>query len=506
MKKSCSILLCAAAILSMTGCQDKDYSYVDPILAPINVESISGQLVGDNYVWSWNPENGLDMEVTVLRDGNSIGTNVVTDGKYVHENVETKVPYTYVFKLTDGTNFSTGVIKEYTRAGADPVRDIIMSQVEKANGYDALVEWSSSADAGQLAFTATAGNRTINETLPASTTSYVIPNVNYGEEWNVTIVASNNEGKSLPATGSLKIGKTAVGFLSEYPTEADLLAHGDDDEACAWLWLKSEYPTASYIYFGDIASAATLDPYRVLFWLRDVEKHDGEDWITEDTIFNMPDVVNDATPAIREWYKAGGSLLLWSHATAYIGTLGRVESDMLRSNDHAIGMGVGGWNPDTWKMAVQLHPGSKFKKDASYHPIFKGLEIEETDRTKLIAFKGAGWTEDHNCLYFNIPSVLTGLGNQDEACYNAITSTYGIIPLGTWDSQIDWVSQLNVWEARQGNTDFQGTVICIGNGGCEFSLKNADGTPDISAYPKNNPYQDNVLKLAKNSIEYLKTR
>ncbi|MDE6796200.1 MAG: hypothetical protein K2J63_12970, partial [Muribaculaceae bacterium] len=176
------------------------------------------------------------------------------------------------------------------------------------------------------------------------------------------------------------------------------------------------------------------------------------------------------------------------------------------TNDRSIGLGRGGWNGDTWMMAVQLHPGSKFKKDHSNHPIYKGLEVTETDRTKLIAFKGAGWTEDHNCLYFNLPSLYTGLGNQDEACYNAITSTYGIYPLGTWDSQIDWVSQLNVWEAQQGNTEYKGTVLCIGNGGCEFSLKNADGTPDISAYPKNNPYQDNVLKLAKNSIEYLKTR
>lgn len=283
-------------------------------------------------------------------------------------------------------------------------------------------------------------------------------------------------------------------------TENDLLTKGDDDEACAWLWLKSEYPNASYVYFGDIASAASLEPYRVLFWLRDLEEQ------PEDAVFNMPEVVNAATPAVREWYMAGGNLLLWSHATAYIGTLGRVETDMLRSNDHSIGLGRGGWNGDVWKMAVQLHPGSRFKKDASYHPIFKGLDIEETDRTKLIAFKGAGWTEDHNCLYFNIPSVLTGLGNQDEACYNAITNTFGIYPLGTWDSQIDWVSQLNVWEARQGNTEYKGTVICIGNGGCEFSLKNADGTPDISAYPKNNSYQDNVLKLARNSIEYLKTR
>ena len=430
-----------------------------------------------------------------------MSTETSSTGSYTHHNVETKVPYTYIFKLTDGTNFSKGVIKYFTRNGANPVSDISLTQIDKDNAeYDAIVEWTPSDDATELSFEATSGLRTISETLPSSVGSYTIADVLDGEEWNVTITASNSEGKSLPASGSLKIGKTAIGFLSEYATEEELISNGDDDEACAWLWLKSEYPAASYVYFGDIASAEDLDPYRVLFWLRDLEDR------PEDDVFNMPEVVKNATPFVKEWYAAGGNLLLWSHATAYIGTLGRLETDMLLSNDRAIGLGRGGWNGDTWMMAVQLHPGSRFKKDFSTHPIYKGLDITENDRTKLIAFKGAGWTEDHNCLYFNIPSVLTGIGNQEEACYNALTQVYGIYPLGTWDSQIDWVSQLNVWEARQGNTEFKGTVLCIGNGGCEFSLKNADGTPDISAYPKNNPYQGNVLKLAKNSLEYLKTR
>ena len=238
----------------------------------------------------------------------------------------------------------------------------------------------------------------------------------------------------------------------------------------------------------------------MLFWLRDLEG------VGEDQVWGIPEVVEGATPVIQEWYKNGGSLLLWSHATTYIGHLGRINLDDMKGNDHAIGTGAGGINNDVWKMGVQLNPGSRFSKDFSTHPIYKGLEVESTDRTKLIAFKGPGWTEDHNCLFFNLPSLITGIGNQEEACYTQLTQTYGIYPLGTWDSQIDWVSQLNVWEAQQGNTDFQGTILCIGNGGCEFSMKNADGTPDKSAHPKNNIYQDNVLTLAKNSLEYLKTR
>ena len=228
--------------------------------------------------------------------------------------------------------------------------------------------------------------------------------------------------------------------------------------------------------------------------------------VTENEVFTMPQVVENATQYVKEWYANGGNLLLWSHATVYVGALGRLDMDMLKNNDHTIGTGTGGYNGDVWSMAVSLNPGGQFTKDHSTHPIYKGLTVNANDRCKLVPFKGAGWTEDHNCLFFNIPSALTQMGNQEEACYNALTQTYGIYPLGTWDSQIDFISQLNVWEAQQGNTEFKGTIICIGNGGCEFSMKNADGTPDKSAHPKNNPYQDNVLTLAKNSLEYLKTR
>ena len=487
----------------MAACQNKDIEIMAPIIDPIDENLITGQLEpnGYDYTWTWPAQTGKHMEITV-RNGNSIVTSETTpETSFTHRNLESNVNYTYVFKLSDGTNLSTGVVKSYCREGASPVTGMTMKQLDNPDGsYDALVEWTPSGDADSVELTANSDSRNISETLPATASNFTIKGVKDGEEWNVTIIAKKAGGVSLPTSSSLKIGKTAIGFLSIHPDPETHVANADDDEACAWLWLHEEYPSAQFIYFGNITSAEDLTPFRVLFWLRDLDEGN------EDVLFNVPQVVADATPAISEWYANGGNILLWSHATAYITNLGRLEPELLRNNDRSIGFGVGGWNPDTWKMAVQLHPGSRFKKDASSHPIFRGLDVEETDRTKLIAFKGPGWTEDHNCLYFNIPSVLTGIGNQEEACYNEITGTYGIYPLGTWDSQIDWVSQLNVWEAQQGNTQFKGTILCIGNGGCEFSMKNADGTPDISAYPSNNQYQGNVLKLASNSLEYLKTR
>lgn len=499
MKISRYIVYSAAAFL-LAACQNKDIEILDPVLPPVEASTISGELIGDNYVWTW-PQISNSMQVQVRNENTILTTEVVTGNTYSHNNIDTNIPYTYIFKVTDGKNYSKGAICYYTRPGAAKITGLSMSQGENTDGtYYALVTWDNPVNADNVLFSATSGEKSISETIPASTTEYVIPNVTDGEEWSVKLIAKNTEGSSLPASSSLLIGKTAIGFLSVYPTPEELVAEGDDDEACAWLWLHSEYPSAQFIYFGDINSASDLDPYRVLFWMRDLEN------VGEDVVFSMPEVVEAATPAIKKWYAEGGNLLLWSHATVYVGTLGRIDMELLKNNDRAIGTGEGGWNDDVWAMAVELHPGSRFKKDASSHPIFKGLEYETTDRTKLIKFKGVGWTEDHNCLFFNLPSVLTGIGNQEEACYNEIVNTYGIIPLGTWDSQIDWVSQLNVWEAQQGNTDFKGTILCIGNGGCEFSMKNADGSKDISAYPKNNPYQGNVLTLAKNSLEYLKTR
>ena len=497
--KKISLIIMAIFALVLSACQDKDIEREAMKLSAPDVSQITGQLSGDDYILSWPAQNG-QMMVTIYRNGTLSSSEIVAGNTYTQKNVPTNIPFEYVFKVTDGTNISSGVVKSYTREGATSITGVQMSQVDKAGGYDALVEWNKATDASSIQFTATNGKKTINETLSGTATSYLINDVETGDTWNVTLVAVNEKGTSLSTSSSLRIGKTAIGFLSIYPTPDELVENGDDDEASAWLWLHETYPTAKYVYFGDINSTDDIDPYRVLFWLRDLEG------VGEGEVFAIPEVVETATPFIKDWYKEGGSLLLWSHATVYAGHLGRISLDEMKSNDRAIGTGFGGINNDVWKMAVELYPDHKFKKDHSSHPIYKGLEVETNADTKLIAFKGPGWTEDHNCLFFNLPSLWTGIGNTEEACYTQCTQTFGIYPLGTWDSQIWWVSQMNVWEAQQGNTEFKGTLLCIGNGGCEFSMKNADGTPDKSARPKNNIYQDNVLTLAKNSLEYLKTR
>ncbi len=497
--KKISFIIMAMFAMILTACQDKDIERESMKLQPLEASQIIGQLSGDDYILTW-PAQNADMLVTVYRNGTIASSERVSGNSFTHKDVPTNVPFEYVFKLSDGENLSAGIIKSYIREGATSISGVQMSQVDKAGGYDALIEWNKADDASSIKFSASNGKQTINETLSSTVTSFTIPDVQTGDTWEVSLTAINDKGAALSTRSSLRIGKTAIGFLSIYATPDELVENGDDDEASAWLWLHETYPTAQFVPFTSITAADVIEPFRVLFWLRDLEG------VGENDVWSIPAEVEAVTPVIREWYKAGGSLLLWSHATVYAGHLGRINLDEMKSNDHTFGFTAGGINNDVWKMAVELNPDHKFKKDHSSHPIYKGLEVETTADTKLIAFKGPGWTEDHNCLYFNLPSLWTGIGNQEEACYTQCTQTYGIYPLGTWDSQIWWVSQMNVWEAQQGNTDFQGTLLCIGNGGCEFSMKNADGTPDKSAHPKNNIYQDNVLTLAKNSLEYLKTR
>ena len=497
------IFAALAAAAMMSACNaDMDIDIAAPVLTAPDESAISGSLQGDDYVLTW-AGNGSKMQVTRYANGNKAGSEIVEGNTYTHREVETNVPYMYILKLTDGSNYSKGVIKEYLRPGAGKCSGLSMAQVEKAGGYDAKVTWNANSSATKVNFTAdNGGARTISEKLDANVTSYIIPDVKEGETWNVTLVAENNEGTSLPVATSLRIGKLAVAYLSLYDTPEELIANGDDDEAYGWVWFHANYPTGSFVPFSSITSADVLEPYRVAFFMRDI---DDPGTVGYDA-WTYPEVVNNATPFVAEWYKNGGSLLLWSHATTYIGHLGRLDLDMMKSNDNAIGYGCGN-NPDTWKMAVQLAPaGGRFIKDHSTHPIFRGLDVEPAGNTKLIAVKsGSAYTEDHNCLFFNLPSVLTGIGNQEETCYQAATKTYGLYPLGTWDSQIEWVSQLNVWEAQQGNTEYQGTVICVGNGGCNFYLRTQDNF-DVLTQPSGNAFQDNIETMAKNAIEYLKTR
>ena len=500
-----------AFCVTLTACQDRDLPGSGEMqIASPEVSQISGTLTGENnydYTLTWPAgNNGAVMNVAVFKNGTQQQALTPCSGNsFTLKNLETNQLYEFLFKYANEEALSNGVMTSFTRKGATAPGEVKMDQVDVSDDVHNLqISWSASADATSYILKVVKNSTEVVVNTTVNGTSYVLEGVQMKDRFEATVIAQNNDGRALPVEASAKIGGKIPGFLSEYATPEELIANGDDDEASAWLWFHENYPKGEYIYFGNISTVEDIADYRMLFWLRDIETGNVDD------IWNFSDVAKNASPCIEQYVKNGGNLLLWSHAVPYIGTINRLPTSLLRGVGNAFGCGVGGMNGDVWKMGVCVNTGS-FYKDFSTHAIYAGMPTEKlSDACPVgIAMKGAGWTEDHNCLFFDIPNKLTGLDNNTEECYNSLTTEYGIYPLGTWDSQVSWVSQLNIWEAKGADKapdGFQkgaGTVLCIGNGGCEFSMKNDDGTPDKSASPKNNSCQGNILKLAKNSVEYL---
>ncbi len=510
--KSLYRIICAICVIcGFTACQDRDLPGSGKMqLTEPDVAAISGALSGENnydYTLTWNPSpQGAVMQVAVYKNGTQQQALTPCAGNsFTLKNLETNQLYEFLFKYANDEALSKGVMTSFTRPGAASASELKFEQIDiDDDQHNLQVTWKASENATSyiLKLVNGDGSRAISETVTG--TSYLLKDVVMKEQWEATLIAQNNEGKALPITGSTKIGGKIPGFLSEYATPEELIANGDDDEASAWLWFHENYPKGEYVYFGSISTVQDIEDYRMLFWLRDIETGNADD------VWDFSDVARNAAHVVEQYVKNGGNLLLWSHAVPYIGTINRLPTSLLRGNIESLNCGPGGLNGDTWKMGICTNTG-QFSKDYSKHAIYAGITVEKLNDVTFagIAMKGSGWTEDHNVCFKDIPAALTEMDITTEECYNALTNDYGIYPLGTWDFRANEISQLNVWEAKgaplapEGFQKGCGTVLCIGNGGCEFSMKNQDGTPDKSANPKNNSCQGSILKLAKNSVEYL---
>ena len=107
---ACSVCCCTTAAL--TSCQDKDIEREAMKLMAPDAAQITGQLNGDDYTWTW-PAQQAQMQVAIYRNGTLFSSETVSGNSFTQKNVPTNVPFEYVFKLTDGQNISTGVIKTY---------------------------------------------------------------------------------------------------------------------------------------------------------------------------------------------------------------------------------------------------------------------------------------------------------------------------------------------------------------------------------------------------------
>ncbi len=336
---------------------------------------------------------------------------------------------------------------------------------------------------------------TVTVTLPVNTdlTNLVVtadvdenavisPDITLGLDFtNPVELTVSNQGESKTYTIMVELQETYMGFLGTY---ADSLSITEDDEKAAAEWFFDNFENGRYVSFDAIKSGSVdLSQYQVLWWYHDASP-------------DIPEIALDAEVlgAITDFYKAGGDLLLNTHAVGYLWPMGRITNNYAK----VVGSG-GGWDlNDTWYVGVTVG-GNLQPYDKSSHPVYQGLStVVQGNGDIWIPLTSPGWVEDHNHVIIEI-APFHGFDYGNAGAYNAFRNANQVEWLGVWAGNRDYY-MAGVMEFLP-TEEFQGRVIAQGLGAFEFN-KNAQGelNPDGT-----NLYQNNVERFTKNALEYLLT-
>lgn len=251
----------------------------------------------------------------------------------------------------------------------------------------------------------------------------------------------------------------------------------DDDEQAAYNWFKANYVdkgTGKFINLEEIntdpsSTPTALEGIKAIWVCID---RDNENDFTE----NIPDRYNweNIKDNLRNWYKAGGNLLLTNHATVYAERLGRIS---VKPNTR--GYSAGSDNTATW--AINITPETK---DRSTHPLFKRLPIwKKTDANNILEvdLQSGNYKEDHNCLW---NEATVGENNAAfELAHNATV-------LASWGH--DYVERCAGIVEFNPTSEYKGKAIAIGVAAYEWRTN--QGT---------NEHQANIERMTANALAYL---
>lgn len=537
MKKVINNLFILAATLLMVACQPDSYN-VQPMQIAAPERSLFHEVIVENsYTITWETPKDSTLYLCYAYYVNGSQREKMTPdtehkNMFTIENTETQQEYEVVFKyctkkdLLDGV-MSLGTVFTYTRGGAGKVQDLTVTQIENDKvtpvTNTAVINWSPVSTADSYMLTVNVFDKkgvhikTLMNNEEVKDTHFEFE-AEYGQKWEVVVLSKNIEGMSLPVEASMLVGKTKNAFFSLYPTIEDLMAKGDDDEQAAWLLLKEKFPNMQYLYLGDIAEEPKLlDPLRMGFFIRDIESGNYDETWSWDF---LPECAQLAAPVVGNWVRNGGNLCLWSYACTYIGWIGRIPASELGLTDKWDGRiydgGPGFTSNDEWSFGLTHSTDQDFTIHHDTHPLYRGIKFVSGwggRARKIEPCIGAGWKENHNIGWYDRPGWWTGEPNNTQACYDKLVREFGVTPLGTWDGdQCQWISQLLVWEAGpaenpnpmfEGNS-WEGTVLCVGNGGFEIAQNKGEGVKDI--YRKTNIHQDVIDKLVENAVNYLMSK
>lgn len=478
MKKHIKIYLSLLILpLMAISCLDKQEFTVNPNLP--TVSNLQYTVTGDSVKLTWSMPAGKD-SLGVIIIPNSTGAPIalkMNSTSYTYGIVEVNKPLMFTVKISDTKgNTSLGQTVKFTRAGASPIRNAVVTQLDN----NVVFTWAAPDSAVTGIVLKYKDQKNVNQTVQISPTAtgYTISNADVGM-YHFDLYTTNSRGQvSQNIYLDLKVGATYLAYLSEFDSISTLGSNptADDDEVAGAQWFFSTYPKARFITFNMIKNGYDLSKYRVIWWNYDIDNGTSD----------LPSSSVDATVVAKltAYHKNGGNMLLSTYAIQYLWNMGRMPSNIHLSFDK----GAGGQNPDVWGIGVNIAE----KHDQSGHPLYKGIAMtKQGDGRITFPVIGNGWKENHNCIII-VPAIYN-LNNGDENAYINFTTQNNAVWLGMWDGIGDYF-MTGIFEL-QPKDDFQGSSISIGIGGIEWKVNS--GT---------NPYQSNINLLYKNAIDYLKTK
>lgn len=268
------------------------------------------------------------------------------------------------------------------------------------------------------------------------------------------------------------VNETRAAYLLAVNSPEEIV---DDDERASYQWFVKQLVNGTVLTPAEVATT-DLSQFDVI-------------WIHVDRLGlergweNLPAALigESVLDALGNYYRAGGNLLLSTHATQLIVPLGRTE--------RAPGLfasGEGGDGGDIWSTNVNIG----MEQNHSSHPAFAGLPTCDQFSHPTIPLIGPGRREDHNCMWdlnsYGFPDLYPDAGN----VVNAFQQENNATVLATWGQVTDWCCA-GIVEFHP-NDGFKGTCIAVGLAAVEWNQNSGS-----------NLYQEVIEKMTDNMLTYL---
>lgn len=234
-----------------------------------------------------------------------------------------------------------------------------------------------------------------------------------------------------------------------------------EEAKAACKWMLENVPNTRYISIQDIIDGRVkLDEFNMI-WCH----FDWTDW---------PGQLWDSRDLFNSYWLRGGAILASRDGARYINDVWRIARDQ-KSPNNMFGGDSYETLTDDLGFSITGHEG---------HPIYEGLETDADNRIILLA---KGCSNTNRTLQWGVDWDPYGsmAGWEERTGAKALASGHD------YDINRVTIAEFEPYEALKGFTS--GRVITI-------------GTPAYEWYDKNgtdNPYRQNIIKLTKNTINYL---